>query len=139
MLGLFVNQWRERIGVFMGDPRTTPGGKGKNYSFLTRVEVAREEWLTTSSKVKVGQAIKARAIKNKTAPPQRIANVDFYFDDHKEHSKGSYDTVKQVHAVALATDIIEQHGAWYSFGDRKWQGEKACSPRCRATRSSSPP
>ena len=125
VLGLFVNQWRERIGVFMGDPRTTPGGKGKNYSFLTRVEVAREEWLTTSAKVKVGQAIKARAIKNKTAPPQRVANVDFYFDDHKEHAKGSYDTVKQVHAVALATDIIEQRGAWYSFGDSKWQGEKA--------------
>ena len=84
VLALFVNQWRERIGVFMGDPRTTPGGKGKNYSFLTRVEVAREEWLTTSAKVKVGQAIKARAIKNKTAPPQRVASVDFYFDDSKD-------------------------------------------------------
>ena len=123
-LALFVNQWRDRIGVVgHADPRITPGGKGKNYSFLTRVDVAREEWLVTTSKVKVGQAIKARTIKNKTAPPQRVGSVDFYFDD-AHLPKGSYDTIKQVHAVALASDVIEQRGAWYYFDQRKWQGEK---------------
>jgi recombination protein RecA len=123
VLGLFVNQWRERIGVFQGDPRITPGGKGKNYSFLTRVEVARMEWITNSAKLKVGQVIKTKAVKNKTAPPQREAIVDFYFDDHKEHDAGSYDTLKQVHAVALVIGVLEQSGSWYKFRDRKWHGE----------------
>jgi recombination protein RecA len=125
-LGLFINQWRDRIGVFgYGDPRITPGGKGKNYSFLTRVDVSREEWLTTGSKVKVGQAIKCRTLKNKTAPPQRTGTVDFYFDDGGPAPKGQYDTIKQATVVALEADIIERKGAWYSFGVHKWQGEKA--------------
>ena len=68
-LSILINQWRERIGVMFGDPRTTPGGKGKNYRFLTRVEVAREEWISDTAKRKVGQVIKARTLKNKTAPP----------------------------------------------------------------------
>lgn len=125
-LCLFINQWRDRIGaISYGDPRITPGGKGKNYSFLTRVEVAREEWLTTASKVKVGQAIKCRTLKNKTAPPQRTGTVDFYFEDGARIAKGQYDTIKQVHALAVASDILERKGAWYSFEGRRWQGEAA--------------
>jgi len=124
VLGLFVNQWRERIGVFQGDPRITPGGKGKNYSFLTRLEVARLEWISNSAKLKVGQVIRCRTIKNKTAPPQRDAVLDFYFDDHKAHAAGSYDTLKQVHSIALVTGILEQSGSWYKFRDRKWHGEE---------------
>ena len=131
-LAILINQWRERIGVMFGDPRTTPGGKGKNYRFLTRVEVSREEWLSDTAKRKVGQVIKARTIKNKTAPPQRTATVPFYFDDHKDHTKGDYDTIHQVHAIALERDIIEQNGAWYSFGGQKWQGEKAVAAALRA-------
>lgn len=123
-LAILINQWRERIGVMYGDPRTTPGGKGKNYRFLTRVEVAREEWITDSGKNKIGQMIKCRTVKNKTAPPQRTAVVPFYFDDYKDHAKGSYGIVQQVHAIAIDKGIIEQRGAWYYFGDRKWQGEK---------------
>ena len=125
-LAILINQWRDRIGTMgYGDPRITPGGKGKNYRFLTRVDVAREEWLTDTAKRKVGQVIKARTIKNKTAPPQRTATVPFYFDDHKEHAKGDYDTIHQVHSIALERDIIEQRGAWYYFGTSKWQGEKS--------------
>jgi recombination protein RecA len=123
-LCLFVNQWRERIGVMFGDPRTTPGGKGKNYSFLTRIEVGREEWVKGTGGVKVGQVIKIKCVKNKTAPPQREGSVDFYFDDGKL-PKGSYDTIKQVHAIALASDVLEQRGGWYYFAKRQWQGGKA--------------
>jgi recombination protein RecA len=123
VLGLFVNQWRDRIGVIgHADPRITPGGKGKNYSFLTRVEVAREEWINSGAKLKVGQNIKCQTIKNKTAPPRRIANVDFYFDDHKEFTAGSYDLVKQISTVALACGVVEQRGAWYYFAGRRWNG-----------------
>jgi len=122
-LGLFINQWRERVGLIFGDPRTTPGGKGKNYTFMTRVDVAREEWIKKDS-VKVGQIIKATTIKNKTAPPQRVATVPYYFDDYGHHAKGSYDTLRQVYSIAVDRDILEQRGAWYYFGKSKWQGEK---------------
>ena len=44
-LCLIINQWRDRVGVIFGDPRTTPGGKGKNFSYFTRVDVARDGWI----------------------------------------------------------------------------------------------
>ena len=123
-LGLFINQWRERVGLVFGDPRITPGGKGKNYTMMTRIDVAREEWIKDGT-IKVGQVIKAHTIKNKTAPPQRVATVPFYFSDHKTHRKGSYDTVRQVFSIAMDKEIIEQAGSWYTFGtNHKWQGEK---------------
>ena len=129
-LGIFINQWRDRIGGY-GDPRTTPGGKGKNYSFLTRVEVSRDEWLTDEAKVKTGQAIKVRTIKNKTAAPQKTASVDFYFEESKGHPKGSYDLFKEMWNLGVVYDIVEQKGSWYHFGGRKWQGEKAALEELR--------
>lgn len=122
-LYLMINQWRDRIGVIgRADPRITPGGKGKNYSFFTRVDVTRIDWIKNSGKDKVGQVMKATTMKNKTAPPQRVGEVDFYFDDHKEHEAGSYDTTKQTHALGLTLGVIEQRGAWYYFQDQQWQG-----------------
>ena len=78
--GLIVNQWRQKIGVMWGDPRTTPGGLAKNFSYFARVEVKRDEWLK-EGKQAVGQTIKGRTIKNKTYKPQQQAVVDFYFAD----------------------------------------------------------
>jgi recombination protein RecA len=124
VMALFINQWRERIGVFQGNPRTTPGGKGKNYSFLTRIDVAREEWITGPNRTKVGQVLKFQALKNKTAPPQRVGNVDYYFDAHKQFAAGSYDNTKEVHAVAMALDLIEHKGGGnYYWRDYHWRGE----------------
>ena len=121
---LIVNQWRDRVGVVHGDPRTTPGGKAKNFHYFTRVEVSRDEWLTVKS-ARVGQTIKARALKNKMGPPQRVAIVDFYFDDTEGHERGSFDVGKDSVAVALAYDIIHRGGSKYSFGNRAWTGKEA--------------
>ena len=99
---------------------------------MTRIDVAREEWIKNSDTVKVGQVIKGVAIKNKTAPPQRVASVPFYFADHGHHSKGSYDTVRQVYSIAVDQDIIEQKGAWYNFGPSTSGKERSrCSPHSR--------
>ena len=81
-IGLIINQWRSKIGVMYGDPRTTPGGLGKDYAFFTRTEVRRDEWIeagTGQEKRRVGQSIKFRIIKNKSAAPGQVAVVDFYF------------------------------------------------------------
>jgi recombination protein RecA len=116
---LVVNQWREKIGVQHGDPRTTPGGKGKDFAYFVRVEVSRTEWLTGINKIKVGQTIKARAFKNKTSAPQRVGEVDFYFDTFGGFSPGDYDTLKEIFLISTAYDVIERHGAYYSFQDER--------------------
>jgi recombination protein RecA len=128
ILGLIINQYRMKIGVMHGDPRTTPGGEGKNYAFFTRSEVRRDEWIeegTGTNKVRVGQRIKIRTIKNKTAPPQRVAYVDFYFQDAGIYEAGDYDVPKEVAAMAMVKEIVERRGGWIYYGERKWQGQEA--------------
>ena len=125
VLGIVINQYRMKIGVMHGDPRTTPGGEGKNYAFFTRSEVRRDEWIeegTGVNKVRVGQRIKIRTIKNKTAPPQRIAYVDFYFQDSGLFSAGDFDLAKEVAALAIVMEVVERKGGWIYYDERKWQG-----------------
>lgn len=125
VLGLIINQYRMKIGVMHGDPRTTPGGEGKNYAFFTRCEVKRDEWIEIGSgtnKVRVGQRIKVRTLKNKTAPPQRLAYFDFYFAEGGDCPPGEFDFAKEVAALAVVKNIIQRKGGWYYFGERKWQG-----------------
>jgi recombination protein RecA len=128
ILGIIINQWRMKIGVMHGDPRTTPGGVGKDYAYFTRSEVKRDEWIEVGSgtnKVRVGQRIKIRVIKNKTAPPQQIAYIDYYFQDHSIYEAGDYDTAKEVAAMAIIKQVVERRGGWIYFGERKWQGAEA--------------
>jgi recombination protein RecA len=125
VLGLIINQYRMKIGVMHGDPRTTPGGEGKNYAFFTRCEVKRDEWIEIGSgtnKVRVGQRIKVRTWKNKTAPPQRLAYFDFYFAEGGDCEPGEFDFAKEVAALSVVKNIIQRKGGWYYFGERKWQG-----------------
>lgn len=128
VLGIVINQYRMKIGVMHGDPRTTPGGEGKNYAFFTRSEVRRDEWIeegTGVNKQRVGQRIKIRTIKNKTAPPQRIAYVDFYFQDSGIYEAGDFDVAKEVAAMAMVKEIVDRRGGWIYYGERKWQGQAA--------------
>jgi recombination protein RecA len=128
VLGLIINQYRMKIGVMHGDPRTTPGGEGKNYAFFTRSEIRRDDWIEAGSgndKKRVGQTIKVRTLKNKTAPPQRVAYFDFYFDKGGDCEPGQYDFAKEIAAMSVVSGIIERKGGWYYYGDRKWQGTEA--------------
>jgi len=122
---LAINQWRDKIGVMYGDPRTTPGGKAKNYYFFVRLELRRDDWISDGSKIedRVGQAIKCRTIKNKTYRPQQVAVVDFYFADSGVFRAGQFDDVKDITNVAMALEIIERAGAYYSFNGERWKGK----------------
>ena len=127
VLGLIINQFRMKIGVMHGDPRTTPGGQGKDYAYFTRSEVKRDEWIESGSgtnKVRVGQRIKIRTTKNKTAPPQQVAYVDFYFSPFSIYEAGDYDTAKEVAALAKVKEIVDRKGGWIYYGERKWQGQE---------------
>jgi len=120
--GIMINQWREKIGVMWGDNRTTPGGKAKNFHYFCRVEVKRDEWIKAKDET-VGQTIKARTMKNKTYRPQQVAVVDYYFADTTGFNRGDFDTTKDVVNIAIAYELITRAGAYYSYGDQKWQGK----------------
>jgi recombination protein RecA len=125
ILGLIINQYRMKIGVMHGDPRTTPGGQGKDYAYFTRSEIRRKEYLETGpagNKTRIGQTIAIRNLKNKTAPPSQVAFVDFYFMDHSIYSAGDFDTAKEVAAMAITKEVVDRRGGWIYYGERKWQG-----------------
>ena len=125
VLGLIINQYRMKIGVMHGDPRTTPGGEGKNYAFFTRLEVRRDEWIeigSSGNKTRVGQRIKVRTLKNKVAPPQQVAYFDFYFKEGGDCLPGEYDFAREIASLAVVNGTIERKGGWFYYGERKWQG-----------------
>lgn len=120
--GLVINQWREKIGVMYGDPRTTPGGKAKNFHYFCRVEVKRDEWLKLKDEP-VGQTIRARTMKNKTYRPQQVAVVDFYFAECFPFNLGDFDVIKDIVNICISIDVITRTGAYYNFNGQKWQGK----------------
>jgi recombination protein RecA len=125
ILGIVINQWRFKIGVMHGDPRTTPGGVGKDYAFFTRCEIKRDEWIEvgpSGNKKRVGQRIRIRTLKNKTAPPHRVAYVDVYFDKGGACEPGEYDFAKEIASLCVVKEILVRKGAWYFFKEQKWQG-----------------
>jgi recombination protein RecA len=132
--GVIINQWRDQIGGFsrFGPPKTTPGGKGKNYFFYTRIEVSRIEWITEKrpgikDPFKVGQVIKYLTVKNKSAAPQQTATVDFYFRaaPYLGFSRGDYDVGKEYVDTAMLLGVVERAGAYYRFNGDQWQGKDA--------------
>jgi recombination protein RecA len=127
-IGIVINQWRSKIGVMYGDPRTTPGGLGKDYAFFTRMEVRRDEWIEEGSgqeKRRIGQSIKVRVIKNKSAPPSQTAVVDFYFAPGGDIPAGEFDFAKEIVAMGIINKVIVRAGAYYRYAGRQWQGSDA--------------
>lgn len=128
VLGIMINQYRMKIGVMHGDPRTTPGGLGKDYAYSIRAEVKRDDWLevgTGQDKRRVGQTIRVRTIKNKTFPPQQTAYLDFYFAGGGAIDAGGFDTGKEIVALSILNGIVDRRGGWMYYGERKWQGAQA--------------
>lgn len=122
--GFVINQWRDKIGVMYGDPRTTPNGKGKNFAYFVRAEVRRGSWLKVKD-TEVGQEIILKTLKNKSAPPRQSAHVDFYFRDTEtdpEFYAGQYDVIKEVCAIAVAAGLVKKSGAWLSYNDEQFHG-----------------
>lgn len=121
-LGIMINQYRDKVGAFSpyGTPKTEPGGKAKNYQFYVRVEVARDEYIEESKenlgKVRVGQTVAYKVIKNKQGVPHRSAKADLYFDfSEKGFKGGQFDIVKDLCATALLYGVFERSGNWLYF------------------------
>lgn len=119
--GLIVNGWRDRF-VKYGDPRITPGGKGKNFVFFQRVDLSRTEWITNTRSEPVGQTMKLKNIKNKYARPGLTGEVDAYVVDYRNHRAGTFDITKDIVSAAMSYEVFEKQGAHYFFGEEKWYG-----------------
>ena len=106
---IFINQIREKIGVMFGSPETTPGGRALKFYSSCRIDVRRIGALKDGEEV-VGQRVRAKVVKNKVAPPFRIAEFDMM------HDRGiSYEG--DVLDFAVDKKVVVRAGAWFRYGD----------------------
>ena len=108
---VFINQIREKIGVMFGSPETTPGGRALKFYASCRIDVRRIGQLKDGEEV-VGQRVRAKVVKNKVAPPFRLAEFDMM------HDRGiSYEG--DVLDLAVTHKVVVRSGAWFRYGDEQ--------------------
>lgn len=118
-IAIFINQIREKIGVMFGNPETTPGGRALKFYSTVRLEVRRSTQIKDGTDV-VGNNTKIKVVKNKVAPPFKVAEVDIMY------GKGISQTGELID-LAVEKDIIDKSGSWYAY-----QGEKIGQGRVNA-------
>jgi recombination protein RecA len=106
---IFINQIREKIGVMFGSPETTPGGRALKFYSSVRIDVRRISQLKDGDAV-VGQRVRAKVVKNKVAPPFRIAEFDMM---HKDGISMEGDVLD----LAVENNIVVRSGAWFRYND----------------------
>ena len=106
---IFINQIREKIGVSYGSPETTPGGRALKFYSSCRIDVRRISQLKDGEDV-VGQRVRAKVVKNKVAPPFRVAEFDMM------HTNGiSYEG--DILDLGLNSKVLNRSGAWFKYGE----------------------
>jgi recombination protein RecA len=106
---IFINQIREKIGVMFGSPETTPGGRALKFYASCRIDVRRIGQLKDGEEV-VGQRVRAKVVKNKVAPPFRVAEFDML------HAEGiSYEG--DILDMGMEQKLVGRTGAWFRYGD----------------------
>lgn len=118
---IFINQLREKIGVVFGNPEVTPGGRALKFYSSVRVEIRRVESLKQGTTF-IGNRVRCKVVKNKTAPPFRQAEFDIMFtgEQHGINSEGD------ILDLAVEYELVKKHGAFYSYDDlRLGQGRPA--------------
>jgi recombination protein RecA len=106
---IFINQIREKIGVMFGSPETTPGGRALKFYASCRIDVRRIGQLKEGEDV-VGQRVRAKVVKNKVAPPFRVAEFDMMHSDGISFEGDVLD-------LGLEQKILARTGAWFRYGD----------------------
>jgi recombination protein RecA len=114
---IFINQIREKIGMFIGNPETTTGGRALKFYASMRIDVRKLSVLKEGDSV-VGSRVKVKIVKNKMAPPFREAQFDIIFGEGISKEGDLVD-------IGFETGILDKTGTWYSYkGERLGQGRE---------------
>ena len=108
---IFINQIREKIGVMFGNPETTPGGRALKFYSSQRLEIRRITTIKEGTN-SVGNKVRVKVVKNKVAPPFKMAEFDIMYGEGISY-------IGDVLDLAVAADIVQKMGAWYSYKDEK--------------------
>ena len=108
---VFINQIRERVGVFFGNPEVTPGGRALKFYSSVRIDMRRIESIKQGTDI-LGSRVRARVLKNKVAPPFRVAEFDIMFNEGISKTGDLID-------LGTEMDVVKKSGAFYSFGETR--------------------
>jgi len=106
---VFINQIREKVGVMFGSPETTPGGRALKFYCSCRIDVRRIGQIKDGEDV-VGQRVRTKIVKNKVAPPFRVAEFDMMHKDGISYEGDLLD-------LGLTHKVVARSGAWFRYGD----------------------
>ncbi len=117
-LVIFINQLREKVGVVFGNPETTSGGRALRFYSSLRIDIRKIESLKNSIGDVTGCNVKAKIVKNKLAPPFKIAITSINFDS-------GIDKYNEMLILSVSQNLISRSGTWYSYKEQKiGQGKK---------------
>jgi recombination protein RecA len=108
---IFINQLREKVGVFFGNPEVTPGGKALKFYSSVRIDLRRADTIKKGDTI-IGSRVKAKVVKNKVAPPFRTAEYDILFDEGISSEGCLID-------LGVSLGVVGKSGAFFSYGDSR--------------------
>jgi len=108
---IFINQLREKVGVFFGNPEVTPGGRALKFYSSVRIDLRRLETIKKGDEA-VGSRVRAKVVKNKVAPPFKSAEFDIMFDRGISREGNLLD-------LGVELGLVKKMGAFYSFGETR--------------------
>lgn len=115
---IFINQLREKIGVMFGNPETTAGGRALKFYASIRIDVRKGEAIKNGTDI-IGNKVNVKVVKNKVAPPFKIAVVDIMYGE-------GISRLGELIDLAVEHDVIQKSGSWMSYKEEKvGQGKEA--------------